>query len=138
MLDSDSDGYIGLSNIDPNKCFSCGGPYKAEEAHLWIGCNRCPRWLHRKCVKDVNFHSMTEEEIEEYYFECVYCKLLLNTLFLTSPHLLAVSFLPFFSFSFWLLVLPLFLLHKLNSSECSWHFYSVIYVYQKSYYCYDA
>lgn len=71
MLESDSD--CDISTIDPNKCHSCGGPFKDEEANQWIGCNRCPRWLHRRCVKGVDLLSMTEEEIEEYHFECVYC-----------------------------------------------------------------
>ena len=60
--------------VDPNKCDKCGGKYAARYAKMWIGCDktRCGRWFHKKCIMYVDLVSMTEEEFENFYFECDY------------------------------------------------------------------
>jgi len=55
--------------IDPNKCYKCDG---TDNASGWIGCQRCFRFYHRRCT-DVDFSELTEEEIEGFPFEFLYC-----------------------------------------------------------------
>lgn len=58
--------------LDVNRCYKCSGPFMPSEADQWIGCNRCPRWFHKSCV-DADISNMSDAEIEEFYFECLYC-----------------------------------------------------------------
>ena len=67
-----SDVDSGSEPINPSQCYRCQGLEDGIPSN-WIGCNRCPRWLHRSCVTSIDFFSMSETEIENMYFECDYC-----------------------------------------------------------------
>ena len=51
-------------------CYKCGGKYAARYAGNWIGCHRagCGRWLHKKCVSEIDLINMSEEDFENFYF----------------------------------------------------------------------
>ena len=46
------------------------GKYAARYAGNWIGCHRagCGRWLHKKCVSEIDLINMSEEDFENFYF----------------------------------------------------------------------
>lgn len=50
-------------------CYKCGN---SEDGSGWIGCQRCFKFFHRKCT-DIDFDELTEDEIEGFPFECLYC-----------------------------------------------------------------
>ena len=56
-------------------CVIVRGKYAARYAGNWIGCHRagCGRWLHKKCVSEIDLINMSEEDFENFYFECIYC-----------------------------------------------------------------
>ena len=75
MNDMNASDDDGAAEVDPNKCYKCGGKYAARYAGNWIGCHRagCGRWLHKKCVSEIDLINISEEDFENFYFECIYC-----------------------------------------------------------------
>jgi hypothetical protein len=53
------------SSCAEGACLICSGPYSS--AGLWINCNGCNRWFHRKCV------GVSDLNDEELVWRCVIC-----------------------------------------------------------------
>ena len=59
----------GVAVVNINKCFKCSGAFKFEDTS--VGCDRCPRWFHLRCVPE-DVQAM-EDDLENAKFECDFC-----------------------------------------------------------------
>ena len=60
------------TSFSTTKCYSCDQAFDGDSEN-WITCHKCPRWLHRACVKTIDLLSLSECEIADLQFECDYC-----------------------------------------------------------------
>lgn len=59
-------------DINSKKCYKCEAAYDDKEPLTWIACSSCPRLFHRRCT-DIDFDQMTEDDVENFLFECLFC-----------------------------------------------------------------
>ena len=59
----------GESSDDENACVKCKS--KSGAAKYWVGCDRCGRWYHKRCVGVSQ--TLSDQELENLEFVCDIC-----------------------------------------------------------------
>ena len=52
-----------FSGIDENMCAKCHKTYKRHEVSMWIGCDSCERWYHKRCTDIMNVDDLTDSTV---------------------------------------------------------------------------
>lgn len=68
-----SDEDMIVRRVNENECFTCGGEFKKDEGNQWVGCNKCIRWFHKRCVVSIDLCGLDDEQLEALDFECDLC-----------------------------------------------------------------
>ena len=46
--------------LDTETCPTCDKTFSEGEESLWVGCDTCPRWYHKKCVHNPRLKTTME------------------------------------------------------------------------------